>query len=46
VVFVALYDGGAFIPKVVAVEKDVVDCVWLAAVWAGGVVTGVRSKVG
>ena len=46
VMFVALYDGGAFVPKVVTVKENVVDCVELATVWAGGVVTSICSKAG
>ena len=44
VVFVALDDGGMFVPKVVAVEEDVVNGVLIAAVRTCGVVPGVRSK--
>jgi hypothetical protein len=35
-----------FVPKVIAVEEDVVDGVAIAAMWAGGVVISVGSKAG
>jgi hypothetical protein len=46
VVFVALDDGGMFIPEVVTIKGDVVDCIALAAVWAGHIVAGAHSEVG
>ena len=44
VVFVAVDNGCSLVPKMVAVEKDVVCGVELAAVGTGGVVLGSRSK--
>ena len=46
VVFVALEDGCSFVPKMVAIEQDVVDSVAIAAVRACDVVTSVGSKAG
>jgi hypothetical protein len=46
VILVALKDGCSLVPKVVAVEEDVVDCVSFAAVWACDIVTGICSKAG
>ena len=46
VVFVALDDGRAFVPKVIAVEEDMVDGVLVAAVRACGVVPSVLLEVG
>ena len=44
IVLVTFDDGGAFIPEVVTVEKNVVGCVSVAAVRACSVVAGVHSK--
>ena len=46
VIFVTFDGSGMFIPEVVAVKENVVDCVMLAAVWAGRVVAGAHSEVG
>jgi hypothetical protein len=46
VCFVALNDGGAFIPMVVTVEEDMVDGVTIAAVGACGVIPDVPPKTG
>ena len=44
VILITLDDGGAFISKVVAVKKDVVDGVSVAAVGACGVIPGICSE--
>ena len=46
VVFVAVNSGGLFVPKMVAVEEDVVDGVEVAAVWTCDVVVGSSSEPG
>jgi hypothetical protein len=46
VVFVTVDSCCSFVPKVIAVEKNVVDSVAIAAVWAGGVVVGATPKMG
>ena len=43
-VLVTLDDGRSFVPVVVAFEKNVVDGVEVAAVRAGGVVSGVSPE--
>ena len=35
-----------FVPEVVAIKEDMVNCVLVAAVWAGSVVIGACLKVG
>jgi hypothetical protein len=44
VVLVTFDDCGAFVPVVIAIEKGVVNGVWVATVGACGVVPGVPSK--
>jgi hypothetical protein len=42
--FVTFDDGGAFVPEVVAVEKDVVDGISIAAVRTCGIVPSICSE--
>ena len=44
VVLVTFNDGGAFVPEVVTVKEDVVNCVSVTAVRTCGVVAGVCSE--
>ena len=46
IVFVAFEDGCTFVPKVVTLEEDVVDSVWVTAVRTAGVVSGIGSETG
>ena len=46
IVFVTFEDGCTFIPKVVTLEEDVVNSVWITAVGTAGVVSGVGSETG
>ena len=46
VVFVTFEDGCSFVPKVVAVEEDMIDGVAVAAVRTGDVISGILAKAG
>ena len=43
--FVTLDDGGVFVPKVIAIEEDMIDRVSVAAVRTCGVIASVHSEV-
>ena len=44
IIFVAFEDGCLFVPKMVTLEEDVVDSVWVTAVRTAGVVSGICSE--